>query len=156
MRKYKRPSHQKRLAIRALAESGLSEGKVAKIVGVAPSTVHAIKCDPDLSPDRIIQMKDLLPGKYYKLAHRAMDNISDEKLSAMNGYQLILTSKISADAGRMCEGLPTKTIQIRSMALNLSGDINDVRSRKEKLLRTLGGTTRDLHDATATEGGPHA
>lgn len=133
-------------------EAGLSESKAAKLVGISSSTAHTIRVDPDLSPDNISRLKDILPGKYYKLAHRAMDNISDEKLSTMNGYQLILTSKISADAGRMCEGLPTKTIQVRSIAVNLSGELSALRSRRETLLATLGGTSHDVQDVQVSRG----
>lgn len=144
--------HQKRVMIRAALESGIPQRKVAELVGVGRTTVQSVWADPDLSPDNVAKLKDILPARFYKLAHRAIENVSDEKLKKMDGYRLTLTSKIAVDAARLSEGLPTKTIQIRSSAIHLQGDIRDLQNRKEKLLATLGGTLNDLHDVPPITG----
>lgn len=144
MRKWKRIGFTKRMGIRALADSGLSEGKVASIVGVAPSTVHAIKMDPDLSPEIITNLKDSIAGRFYKKAHLALNEISPEKLARVDPYRLMLISKIGVDAARLAEGLPTQIVQTKSLAVKLRGEITDLYKRKQEVLKSLGGTSRDL------------
>jgi hypothetical protein len=135
--------YRDRVIVRSLVESGVSTHKVGKLVGIPQSTVMAIKQDPDLTPDRIVQMKDILPGRYYKLAHAALDSVTVEKLQNVDPYRGTLISKIAADAARMCEGLPSQTVLVKKVAVHLQGDLKSLRERKEKLLRSLGGTVVD-------------
>lgn len=134
-----------RLVAHSLMKNGMSTRKAAALVGVSQRTAVSIKNDPDLSPEMISQVKDSLPGMFYNLSKRAAGKISEEKLEKLDAYRLILTSKIAADAGRMCDGLPTRTVEVRSIALQVQGQLSSIRKR----MQALGGVSPVSFDTSA-------
>ena len=136
--------YEKRVFARSLTEMGLSTRKVANVVGISQNSVSCIGRDKDLDPNLVEQFKNLIVGRFYKKSHLALDQVTEENLSKLNAYQNILVAKISLDAARMAEGLPTHSVQIKTLAVKLTGDISELRKKREGLVATLGGVLTDL------------
>jgi hypothetical protein len=95
------------LAIKALVESGTSERKAAKLSGVSRETVRAVKESKNLDPEAVDRIKKGLAAKFYSVADRSIDNITDEKLKHAQPSQLIMTAGIATDKARLIEGKAT-------------------------------------------------
>ena len=95
------------LAIKALLETGASERKTARLSGVSRETVRAVKECKTLDPERVDRIKKGLSAKFYDVADRSLDHISDEKLKGAQPSQLIMTAGIATDKARLIEGKAT-------------------------------------------------
>lgn len=146
--KGKRIPFAKRLYARALLDAGMSTHKVGRVVGVSSNTASVIRRDPDLSPEIVQFFKNSIAGRFYKHAHKSLDFITDEKLEKMDAYRLTLTAKIGLDAARLAEGLPTQTVHVKSVAINLQGELKSLQKKREALLSALGGAVSELPTPT--------
>lgn len=144
MKSNKKIPWEKKAVARAAMANGQSERMVARLVGISPSAAHKIKMDLDLSSDYLNELKNALPVKLNELAHRSLDAITQDKLEKSNAYQNVLVSKIAVDEARLVEGLPTKNVQIKTIAVSLHGDMQRLKKRREDVLRALGGAATDV------------
>lgn len=134
---------RKRLVARAMIESGIPRREVAKTVGISTSTLQLISKDPELTPDNLLRAKDLIPGRFYQKVHKCLDHMTDDKFQRLNALQLSIAAKVNLQAAREAEGLPSHTIVVKRVAVNLAGELKDLQARKERLLSSLGGTSVD-------------
>lgn len=95
------------LAIKALLETGKSERSTAKLSGVSRETVRAVNQCQTLDPQRVDRIKKGLSAKFYDVADRSLDHISDDKLKNAQPSQLIMTAGIATDKARLIEGKAT-------------------------------------------------
>jgi len=95
------------LAIKALLETGKSERSTAKLSGVSRETVRAVKEAKNLDPQAVDRIKKGLSAKFYDVADRSLDHITDEKLKGAQPSQLIMTAGIATDKARLIEGKAT-------------------------------------------------
>ena len=114
----------------ALAEAGVKANAIARLTGLAPSTVSGIihghnrwgeiSDSPVAGALRSEQQKILESGYRASsalLLERALD---PDKLDKASTYQLMIASKISLDASRLLAGQSTENISIQSK-VELSG-----------------------------------
>lgn len=134
---------RKRVAVRSMLEAGIPQKKVGELVGVARSTVQRIEADPELSPDNVQRFKDIAPARFYQKLHQTLDHLTPETFAKMNALQLSIAAKINLQAAREAEGLPSQTVLVKRVAVNLSGELKELQARKERLLASLGGTSVD-------------
>lgn len=140
--------HKKRVMVRAALEAGIRQRDVARLVGVSRSCVQTIAADPELSPDNVLRLKDIAPARFYTKLHKCLDAMTPETFSRMNALQLSIAAKVNLQAAREAEGLPSQTILVKRVALNLAGDMRSLQARKEKLLASLGGSLTDVQDVS--------
>ena len=95
------------LAIKALLETGKSERSTAKLSGVSRETVRAVKEAKNLDPQAVDRIKKGLSAKFYDIADRSLDHITDDKLKGAQPSQLIMTAGIATDKARLIEGKAT-------------------------------------------------
>jgi len=94
-------------AIRALVESGFNKREICKREHVSINTVNAIKNSPRFDPQRVDRIKQNLSAQWYDTGHRALNEISDQKLSESSALQLATVAAISTDKARLIEGKST-------------------------------------------------
>jgi hypothetical protein len=95
------------LAIKALLETGKSERHTARLSGVSRETVRAVKEAKNLDPQAVDRIKKGLSAKFYDVADRSLDHITDDKLKGAQPSQLIMTAGIATDKARLIEGKAT-------------------------------------------------
>jgi carboxylesterase type B len=95
------------LAAKALLESGKSERQTAKLSKISREAVRAIKECKSLDPEQVDRIKKGLAAKFYDVADRSIDNITDDKLKNAQPSQLIMTAGIATDKARLIEGKAT-------------------------------------------------
>lgn len=128
-----RYSLARKLAVKARIELGDSPTEVANEEGMDRSTVYSVMKSKEISlisPKQVEAIKKSLIGAKYGNAYRAQEKITDEKLDAMNAYQLTLISSINVDKARLMENLSTENISHR-------GFINDLNEEKDKILERI-------------------
>ena len=101
------------LAVKALLDSGKTIKEVCKDSGLSTMTVWTIKHHKGLDPDRVDAIKKGLSGKFYSVADRSIDGITDEKIQKASVSQLIMTAGISVDKARLIEGQATARVEFR-------------------------------------------
>lgn len=114
-----------KLAIKALVDSGQSPTELARQEGIDRSTVYSVmrsKVIGLLAPEQVTEIKKSLIGAKYGNAYRAQEKITDEKLDAMNAYQLTLISSINVDKARLMENLSTENVSHRGLNDVLEAD----------------------------------
>jgi DNA-binding CsgD family transcriptional regulator len=122
-----RYSLTKKLAIKALAESGVTPSEIAREEGIGRQTVYdimkneRIKC---LDPKIVGSLKDSLKGYVYANAYRAQNKITEQKLDDMNAYQLTMISAVNIDKGRLMENMSTSNISVLSVAQNVQSELD--------------------------------
>lgn len=145
------------LAIKALLESGKSERSTAKLSGVSRETVRAVKECKNLDPQAVDRIKAGLAGKFYSVADRAIDHITDDKLKGANPQQLIMTAAIGTDKARLIEGKATSRTEYVDAS---DQEINDEIAKLEgELARWQNGdlvNTEGYEEEDATPAGQHA
>lgn len=144
--------HRKRVMVRAALESGIPQREVGKMLGVSRTAVQTIWADPELSPDNILKLKDILPGKFYHRANKCLDEMSTEKFARLNALQLSIAAKVNLQAAREAEGLPSQTVLVKRVAVNLKGELSELQARKEKLLDSLRGSSVDVQASPTGRG----
>lgn len=112
----KRYTLARKLAVKSLLNSGMSPTEIERTEGIDRSTVYSVMKDKKialLAPKQVDEIKRSLIGAQYGNAYRAQEKISDEKLQAMNAYQLSLISSINIDKARLMENLSTENVAHR-------------------------------------------
>jgi len=120
-----RYSLTQRIAVKALAESGVSPTAIARTENIDRSTVYSIMKNRKievLAQHQVNAIKRSLIGLAYANAYRAQEKITENKLDAMNAYQLSLISSINVDKARLGENLSTENISHRGLNETLAED----------------------------------
>jgi hypothetical protein len=122
------------LATRALLESGASERRAAKLSGLSRETVRAIKQAKNLDPDAVDRIKKSLSAKFYDVADRSLDHITDDKLEKAQPSQLIMTAGIATDKARLIEGKATqRTEYVDATDAQIQDEIARLEAEEAKL-----------------------
>jgi len=132
----------RKLAVRALAESGMSITKIAKQEGMSRPNVYSVMKDKSfelLPKSKVDAIKNALVGMTYANAHRAQDAISDEKLSQSSALQLMTISAIGIEKGRLMENLSTDNVSFRGVTQSIEDD----RAKVMKRIAELNGESMD-------------
>lgn len=128
----------RKLAVKALLESGKSPTQIAKSEGIHRTTVYDVMKDKKfelLSSEQVHKIKSSLVGNTYANAFRAQDAISDEKLSQSSALQLMTISAIGIEKGRLMENLSTDNVSFRG----ISQSIDDDRAKIMKRMAEING-----------------
>ena len=145
----KKLSFAQHVVARALLETGTRPEEVAESVGCSVTSAYRLGEEECLDASTVEKVKKILAGKFYILCHRALENLTPEKLAAASAYQLVGLAGLLYDKARLAEGLSTQNLAVRSVAVNLNADLQNLRTLKEKLFASLGqgGTSPDLQKA---------
>lgn len=98
-------------AIVALRQAGLTTHEIARELKTSNSMVLTVGQRAFEDSKTVELVKKNLAGQFYINTRRALDNVSDSKLDAMNAYQLTMIAAISTDKARLAEGLATSRIE---------------------------------------------
>jgi hypothetical protein len=130
-----------------MLEAGASERMAAKKAGVSRETVRAINKCKTLDMEVVDRIKKGLAAKFYDVADRSLDNISDSKLEHAQPSQLIMTAGIATDKARLIEGKATsRTEYVDATDKQIQEEI----AALEKELQDL-GATGEILEAAALE-----
>lgn len=124
-------------AIRALIDSGKSIRQAAQLSGVSYMTAFTIKHAKTLDMEAVDKIKNGLAGKFYDVADRSLNHISNKKLKHSSAAQLIMVSAVSTDKARLIEGKATQRTEYIDAT---DKAIHEEISRTEAELAALGGT----------------
>lgn len=102
--------------VKAYAEAGYSLKKISKMCGVSIETVRTIKASNKYDRALIEALKKGLADKYYRVADKALNAISDSKLANSSAPQLILTAATATDKARLIEGQATARVEFMNAA----------------------------------------
>lgn len=134
-------------SIKALLEAGASIRKAAKLSGVCNETVLAIKRCKSLDLETVERIKKGLGAKFYDVADRSLDSITDDKLKHSSASQLVMTAAVATDKARLIEGKATQRtefvdatdraleeeisgLEAQLASMGASGDVVDVGSEE--------------------------
>lgn len=120
-----RYSPARKLAVRALAETGMSVSQIARQEGMARPSVYNVIRDSKfelLPKSKVDMIKNALVGNTYANAFRAQEAITDDKLSASSALQLMTISAIGIEKGRLMENLSTDNVSFRGVSQSIDED----------------------------------
>jgi hypothetical protein len=133
----KRYSPARKLAVRALAETGMSFTEIAKQEGMSRPNVYSVMKDQKISllaKQQVDAIKNSLVGMTYANAHRAQDAITDEKLANSSALQLMTVSAIGIEKGRLMENLSTDNVSFRGVSQSIDEDRAKIMARFSEVL----------------------
>ena len=144
----------------ALLEQGRTIGRVAKEMGVSRQVVKSVKAQPERWDRALVDaIKNKLAGKFYRIANRSIDAITDSKLQSASAAQLILVSATATDKARLIEGQATQRVAYESVA---DRELQDEIAKLEGELEALKGSAIEVEgsieppQATSPDSGPIA
>lgn len=132
----KRYSMPTQIAIKAMANSGMTITEVAKQAGASRVAVYRIWEDPelkDLSQHAVNETKKGLSGLFYKRALEATKRIDADKLSQASALQLATVAGIMTEKGRLMEGLSTQNLTFGSVLANIDGEMSKISNKLGEL-----------------------
>ncbi len=132
----KRYTTARKLAVRALAETGMSVSEIARQEGMARPSVYNVIRDSKfelLPKSKVDMIKNALVGNTYANAYRAQDAITDEKLTQSSALQLMTISAIGIEKGRLMEGMSTDNVAFRGVTQSIEEDRAKIMARFEDL-----------------------
>lgn len=132
-----RYSLARKLAIKSLVQSGMSPTQIERQEGVDRSTVYDVMKDKKiaiLASKQVDEVKRSLIGYQYGNAFRAQEKITDDKLGAMNAYQLSLISSINIDKARLMENLSTENVAHRGYIESANDHLSKLKEKFGKFL----------------------
>jgi len=130
-----------KIAILTLIESGqITIRDLAESEGISVQGIYNIVNDSEvralLSPN-VEQTKKHLPGMFYRLTTRAIEAISDEKLSKSNAVQLSQIATFSHNNARLAAGLSTDNITVRELVPRLVLQLDETVKKRERILEMI-------------------
>jgi len=126
----------RKLAIRALAESGMTPTQIQRSEGIDRSTVYDVMKDDRYKifrKEEVDKMKTALIGGNYHISHRAQSAITDEKLTNSSALQLMTIAAIGIDKGRLMENLSTENVAFRGLNQSIDEDRKKIMDRLNNL-----------------------
>lgn len=124
----------RKLAIKAMLDSGISQYQVAILENVSTSTVNMISKDQslrELDPQIVEKTKKMLASRFYVLADRSIDKAMQEKrIDKMSSYQLTMMGAVSTDKARLMDGLSTENVSVRSFSDTIATGLNELSKLK--------------------------
>ncbi len=147
-----RHSFAKRIAIVEDIQAGLSWGLVRQKYGVGTDTIANLLKDPQLhdttNPHIVKIRRNNLANIFETIADYALSHVSEEKLSKMNAYQLVVIAAMSVDKTRLLQNLPTMNISVQGIVGDISKELMEL--KKKRLSLDLASTSTHIRDAKFT------
>jgi hypothetical protein len=136
---YRRLTTGRKIAIKAMLDSGFPERQIAALENVSPATVNNIRHDPelqDLSPSIVEKTKSMLASRAYVMADRSISKAAEEdRLDKMNSYQLTVMGSIMIDKARLMEGMSTENLALHSVSEHLKNGANELDNMKSLIIK---------------------
>lgn len=137
-----RYSPARKIAVKALAETGMSVTDIARQEGMSRPSVYNVIRDSKfelLPKSKVDMIKNALVGNTYANAYRAQDAITDEKLSNSSALQLMTISAIGIEKGRLMENLSTDNVSFRGISQSIDEDRAKIMARFNDLDKQIEG-----------------
>lgn len=132
----------KKIAIKAMLESGMSEWQVAEIEKVSRSTVNNVRHDPeleDLRPDIVEKTKKYLASRFYVMSDHSLSKaMENQRMEKMNSYQLTMMGAVAVDKARLMDGLSTENLSVRGVNEQVINDAKDLSKIKSMIVNRYG------------------
>ena len=118
----------------ALDALGTSKADICRQVGKSFNTITAVLKNTDHTDPRIVErVKREMAAQFWVTGHRALNNVTEEKLENSSAFQLVGMAGLATDKALLLEGKPTARIE----HVNLSDA--EAASKIEELQATLDG-----------------
>jgi len=105
------------------------------------STVDQIIKDPETaasaSPLRAGLEKKALAGRLVHIAHRAMDEVTDEKLENCSAPQAMLVAAIALDKMNVIDGAGLRGFGVRDILSSVTQELEVIKSRRLELMQSV-------------------